>query len=246
MSAARHILSVAKREAGAYFNSPIAYVFIIIFLVLAGFFTFAVARFFEMGQADLRAFFIWHPWLYLVLVPAVTMRLWAEERRTGTVELLLTLGLTPAEALVGKFLAAWGVLLLSLALTFPVVLTAAYLGSPDYGVVVGGYVGSALLAAAYVSVGLLTSSVTRNQVISFVLAVVAGLFLILAGYPPVTDLLARHAPRWLVDGVAAFSFMPHFETLGRGVLDARDFVYFGSVVALMLLGTHIVVRHARG
>ncbi|HOW96171.1 MAG TPA: ABC transporter permease [Kiritimatiellia bacterium] len=242
MESLRHIRSIARREWSAYFNSPIAYVFIVIFLALAGFFTFSVARFYEEGQADLRGFFFWHPWLYLILVPAAAMRLWAEERRSGSMELLLTLSVTPAQALLGKFLAAGLFLLLALGLTFPLVLTALYLGSPDLGPVISGYVGSALLAGAYLAVGLFTSALTKNQVVSFVLAVVLGLFLILAGFPPVTDLLAQWAPEWLVNGVAAFSFMPHFDTLQRGVLDLRDFAYFASVIGFMLLATTLVVR----
>lgn len=242
MDSIQHAKSIARREWCAYFNSPIAYVFIVIFLALAGFFTFSVAHFYESGQADLRGFFVWHPWLYLILVPAAAMRLWSEERRSGTMEMLLTLSVTPAEAIFGKFLAAWLFLLLSLGLTFPVVMTAVYLGSPDPGPVICGYIGSALLAAAYLSVGMFTSALTKNQVVSFILAVVLGLFLILAGFPPVTELLSRWAPGWLVSGVAAFSFMPHFETLQRGILDLRDFVYFGSIVGFMLLATALVLR----
>ncbi len=241
MEALRHTSAVAKREWAAYFNSPVAYVFIIIFLVLASFLTFAVSRFYEGGQAHLGGFFMWHPWLYLILVPAVAMRLWAEERRSGTVELLLTLPVTPLQAIAGKFVAAWLFLLLALALTFPVVLTARYLGRPDLGVVFSGYLGSALVAGAYLSVGMFTSALTKNQVISFVLAVVMGLFLILAGFSPVTDLLSRFAPAWLVSGVAAFSFVPHFETLQRGVVDLRDLVYFASVILFMLLATQAVL-----
>jgi ABC-2 type transport system permease protein len=241
-----HVKAVAKREWSAYFDSPVAYVFIIIFLMLSGFFTFSVARFFEAGQADLTGFFQWHPWLYMILVPAVAMRLWAEERRSGTIELLFTVSVTPLQALLGKFFAAWLFMILALALTFPVVLTAMYLGSPDPGTVASGYLGSALLAGAYIAAGMFTSALTRNQVISFILAAVIGLFLILAGYPPVTDLLARHVPGWLVDGVAAFSFMPHFEALQRGVLDLRDFAYFASVMVFMLFATQTVLKNKVG
>lgn len=235
--------AVGRREWAAYFNSPVAYVFIVIFLVLAAFFTFSVSRFYEAGQADLRPFFFWHPWLYLILVPAVAMRLWSEERRSHTVELLLTLPLTPAQAVLGKFGAAWLFLLLALALTFPVVLTAQYLGQPDGGVIFSGYLGSALLAGAYLSVGMFTSALTKNQVVSFILAVVIGLFLILAGYPPVTDLLGHVLPAAIVDGVAAVSFMSHFETMQRGLLDVRDLVYFFSVIGFMLLATQITVQN---
>jgi ABC-2 type transport system permease protein len=230
-----------KREWSAYFNAPIAYVFLVIFLVLAAFFTFAVARFYENGQADLRLFFFWHPWLYLILVPAATMRLWAEEQRSGTIELLLTLSVKPQQAILAKFLAAWLFMALALALTFPMVLTAAYLGSPDPGIVFSGYLASLLLAGAYAAVGLFASALTRNQVVSFIVGVVIGLFLLLAGFPPVTDLLARWAPTWLVDGVAGFSFMPHFDTMQRGLIGLDALVYFASVIVLMLAATHALL-----
>ena len=234
--------AIAKREWASYFNSPVAYVFIIIFLALSGFFTFAVSRFYEANQADLRGFFVWHPWLYLILVPAVGMRLWAEERRSHTIELLCTLPVTLTQAILGKFVAAWLFLILALLLTFPIVLTAQYLGAPDHGVIFTGYIGSAFLAGSYLSVAMFTSALTKNQVISFIVAVVMGLFLILSGFPPVTDLLARFAPMWLVDGVASFSFMIHFDTLQRGILDFRDVVYFASVIGFMLLMTHVVLQ----
>ena len=229
-----------------YFQSPVAYIFIIIFLVLAGFFTFSVGGFYEAGQADLRGFFFWHPWLYLILVPAVAMRLWAEERRMGTIELLFTVAITPTQAIIGKMIAAWGFLTLALALTFPIPLTAAWLGQPDWGVIVAGYVASFLLAGAYLSVGMFTSALTRNQVISFVLAVGLGLFLILAGFQPVTELLSQWAPNWLVRTVAAFSFIPHFEAMQRGVLDLRDVIYFASVIGFMLFLTQLVLQNRTG
>jgi len=236
--------TIAKREWNSYFNSPVAYIFIIFFLILTGFFTFAVSRFYESNQAELsRSFFIWHPWLYLVLVPAVGMRLWSEERRSHTIELLFTMPVTPMQAILGKFVAAWLFLILALLLTFPVVWTARYLGQPDLGVAFTGYLGSALLAGSYLSVSMFTSALTKNQVISFIIAVVLGLFLILAGYPPVTDLLSRFLPTAAVDGVAAFSFMSHYETMQRGILDLRDIVYFASVIGFMLFGTHVVLQH---
>ncbi len=241
--AAQHVMAVAKREWRAYFDSPVAYVFIIIFLMLAGFFTFSLAQFYEAGQADLSGFFQWHPWLYMILVPAVAMRLWAEERRSGTIELLFTVSVTPLQALLGKFIAAWLFMLLALVLTFTVPFTAIYLGSPDGGTIFSGYLGSGLLAGAYIAAGMFTSALTRNQVISFILAVVIGLFLILAGYPPVTDLLSRWAPMWLVDGVASFSFMPHYEALQRGVIDLRDLAYFASVIVFMLFATQVVLKN---
>ena len=238
--------AIAKREWKSYFTSPVAYVFIVIFLVLSGFFTFSMSRFYEARQADLRDFFFWHPWLYLILVPAVAMRLWSEERRSGTMELLLTLPVTTTQALLGKFAAAWAFLTLALALTFPMVVTVFYLGDPDPGEIATGYFGSVLLAGAYLSVGMLTSAMTRNQVISFILAVVIGLFLILAGYPPVTDLLTQVAPTWLIDTIAAFSFMSHFEQLQRGLIDIKDLAYFASVIAFMLFATQVTLENRRG
>src|SRR5438094_586880 len=190
-----NIKAVAQRELIGYFSSPVAYVFLVIFLLLSGFFTFFVGRapFFEFNQASLVTFFLWQPWLYLFLVPAVGMRLWSEERRLGTIELLLTMPITGWQAIVGKFLASWLFLLLALVLTFPVVLTVNYLGSPDNGVIFSGYVGSFMLAGAYLAISCMTSAMTRNQVISFIISTVVCLFLILAGYPPVTNLLVRWA-----------------------------------------------------
>src|SRR5580658_3820905 len=189
MNSLNNIRAITKRELAGYFSSPVAYVFIVIFLFLMGLFTFMMGGFFERGQASLEdSFFIWHPWLYLFLVPAVGMRLWAEERRVGTLELLLTLPITAWQAIVGKFLASWIFLLLALILTFPVVITVNYLGAPDNGVIFAGYVGSLLMAGAYLAISCATSAMTRNQVVSFILSVVACLFLVLCGFPPVTNL----------------------------------------------------------
>lgn len=242
----RPVKTILAREWAAYFNSPIAYVFLVIFLVLTGFFTFAVAGFYENGQADLRPFFFWHPWLYLIFVPAVTMRLWSEEHKSGTVELLLTLSVRPGQAILAKFLAAWFFLGLGLLLTFPMVLTAFYLGQPDPGIILSGYLGSFLLAGAYIAVGQFASALTRNQVIGFVIGVFVGLFLLLAGFPPVTELLTRWAPAWLVDGVAGFSFMQHYDMLQRGLISFEDLVYFGSVIAFMLVATHAALTRRLG
>ena len=238
-------LAIFRREWKSYFSSPVAYVFLVVFLVLTNFLTFMVGRYYENSQADLRAFFFWLPWVYLILVPAAAMRLWAEERRSGTIELLLTLPVTMTQAILGKFLAAWAFLALALALTFPIVLTTAYLGSPDPGVIIGGYLGSLLLAGGYLAVGVLTSAMTRNQVISFVLAVVVCLFLLLAGWTPVLDILVRWAPAWLVSIVAAFSFMPHFESIQRGVIDLRNLIYFASMIVFMLYAAYLVLENRR-
>ncbi len=240
-----NIKTIAKREIAGYFSSPVAFVFIVIFLLLSGFFTFMVAGFFQRGEANLMPFFTWHPWLYLFLVPAVGMRMWSEERRLGTIELLLTMPVTTWQAIVGKFLASWAVIALALALTFPVVWTVNYLGSPDNGVVLAGYIGSLLMAGAYLSISAMTSAMTRNQVVSFILAVVLSLFLILCGWPPVTDLLVQWAKPWLVDGVAAFSVMTHFESIQKGVLDSRDILYFLSVIVFSLFTTGVIIRAHR-
>lgn len=240
-----NVLTIAKRELGAYFTSPVAYVVIVIFLLLVGFFTFWVGGFFEQGQASLASFFVWHPWLYLFLVPAVAMRLWSEERRLGTIELLLTMPVTAWQAIVGKFLASWLFLALALVLTFPLVITACYLGNPDLGVILCGYFGSLLVAGAYLAVGCMTSAMTRNQVVSFIVSVVICLFLILAGWPPVTNMLGQGAPRWLVDGVAALSVMPHYESLQKGVIDSRDVIFFLSVMVFSLFTTGVIIRGHR-
>ena len=237
------ITTIAKRELASYFASPVAYVFLVIFLLLTGFLTFTAGAFFERGEASLGAFFAWHPWVYLVLVPAVGMRLWAEERRAGTLELLLTLPVTAWQAILGKFLACWLFLAIALALTFPVVVTVNVLGAPDNGAILAGYLGSLLLAGAYLAITCLTSALTRNQVIAFILAVVACLFLILAGFSPVTDLLVRWASPAVVDTVAAFSVVTHFDGFQKGVVDSKDLLFFVSVIGYSLFATGVVLRN---
>ncbi len=238
----RHVRAIFKRELRSYFESPVAYVFLVVFLVMSGFLTFSVGNYYENRQADLRMFFFWHPWIYLLLAPAAAMRLWSEELRSGTIELLFTLPVTTAQAVIGKFLAAWWFLTLALILTAPVVLTTYYLGQPDAGVIIGGYLASFLLAGIYLSVGMLTSAMTRNQVISFVVAVVILLFMLLAGWPPVTGYLVQWAPLWLVEGVASLSFMPHFDALQRGVIDVRNLVYAASAIGFMLFANGIILE----
>ena len=239
------IWTICKRELVAYFTSPVAYVFLVIFLLLAGFFTFTAGSFFERGEASLAAFFSWHPWLYLVLVPAVGMRIWAEERRSGTIELLLTMPVATWQAIAAKFLASWIFLAVALALTFPLVITVNLLGEPDNGIIAAGYVGSFLLAGAYLAVSCMTSAMTRNQVVAFILSVVVCLFLLLAGFNPVTDLLARWASPALIDTVAAFSVVTHFDAFQRGVIDLRDLVFFLSVIGFALFATGVVIRGHR-
>jgi len=246
MNSWANIKTIAKRELGAYFSSPLAYVFIVIFLLLCGFFTFMVGGFFERGEASLsRSFFDWHPWFYLFLVPAVGMRLWAEERRVGTLELLLTMPITSWQAIVGKFLASWFFLGLALALTFPIVCTVNYLGSPDNGVILSGYIGSWLMAGAYLAISCTTSAMTRTQVVSFIVSVVICLFLILAGFPPVVRFLEGWAGPTLVDMVTSFSVITHFEGFQKGVLDSRDVLFFLSVIVFSLFSTSVILRSHR-
>jgi ABC-2 type transport system permease protein len=237
--------TIAKRELAAYFESPVAYVFLVIFLLLAGFFTFTFGGFFERGEASLAAFFNWLPWLFLFLVPAAGMRLWSEERRLGTIELLLTMPVAAWQAIVGKFLASWLFLVVALALTFPMIVTVNWLGDPDNGVIVSGYVGAALLAGAYLAISCMTSALTRNQVIAFILAVVLCLLLILVGFSPLTDLLARWASPWLVEGVARFSVLTHYDGFQKGVLDSRGLLYFISIIGYALFVTGVVIRNHR-
>jgi len=244
-SAWKTIRTIARRELVSYFVSPVAYVFLVIFLLLTGFFTFTVGNFFERGEASLAAFFVWHPWLFLVLVPAVGMRLWSEERRAGTLELLLTMPVTTWQAILGKFLASWAFLAIALALTFPVVITVNVLGDPDNGVIAAGYLGSLLLAGAYLAITCMTSAMTRNQVVAFILAVVVCLFLILCGFNPVTDLLTRWASPAFVDTVAAFSVITHFDGFQKGVIDTRDLFFFLSVIGFALFATSVIIRSHR-
>jgi ABC-2 type transport system permease protein len=241
----RVIRTIVKRELASYFTSPVAYVFLVIFLLLTGFFTFTAGNFLERGEASLAAFFGWHPWVYLVLVPAVGMRLWAEERRSGTMELLLTMPVAPWQAIVAKFLASWLFLALALALTFPAIVTVNLLGDPDNGMIAAGYLGSLLLAGAYLAITCMTSAMTRNQVVAFILAVVVCLFLILAGFNPVTDLRVRWASPAVVDTIAAFSVVTHFDGFQRGVIDARDLVFFLSIIGFALFATGVIIRGHR-
>jgi ABC-2 type transport system permease protein len=241
----RAILTIAKRELSSYFTSPVAYVFLVIFLLLTGFFTFTTGNFFERGEASLGSFFSWHPWVYLMLVPAVGMRLWAEERRSGTLELLLTMPVAPWQAIVAKFAASWAFLAVALALTFPTVITVNVLGDPDNGMIVAGYLGSFLLAGAYLAISCMTSAMTRNQVVAFIVSVVLCLFLILAGFTPVTDLLVRWASPAVVDTVAAFSVVTHFDGFQRGVIDTRNLFFFLSVIGFALFATGVIIRGHR-
>jgi ABC-2 type transport system permease protein len=237
----RNVGIIMRRELASYFATPLAYVFILIFLVLANAFTFYLGGFFERGQSDLQVFFYWHPWLYLFLIPAISMRLWAEERKSGSIELLMTQPVTLWEAVLGKYFAAWLFAGLALALTFPIWITVNYLGNPDNGTILAAYVGSLLLAGGYLAVGSCMSAVTNNQVIAFILGVVACFLVLLAGFPLVLDAFRGWAPQWLVDAVASLSFLTHFDSIKKGVIDVRDLLYFGMLSAFFLLATSIAL-----
>ncbi len=236
-----HVATITKRELAGYFATPVAYVFILIFLLLASAFTFYLGGFYERGQADLAPFFNFHPWLYLFLIPAISMRLWAEERKSGSVELLLTQPVTLWQAVLGKFFAAWAFTALALALTFPVWITVNYLGSPDNGVILAAYIGSLLMAGAFLAIGSCMSALTRNQVVAFILAVVVCFAFLLAGFPLVLDAFRAWAPQPLIDAIASLSFLTHFESIAKGVLDARDLLYFALTMAFFLIATAIVL-----
>ena len=228
-------LIIARREFLAYFATPLAAVFLVIFLFLAGLFTFNIGGLFERNQADLRPFFQFNPWLYVFLVPAVSMRLWAEERRTGTIELIMTLPFGVADLVIGKFLAAWAFTTLALTLTFPLWITVSWLGNPDHGTIFVAYLASALLGGAFLAVGSFLSALTKNQVIAFVLCAVACFVLLLAGFPAVIDFLrAAQAPAGFIERLASTSALTHYESMMRGVIDLRDALYFLLVIAAFL------------
>lgn len=232
---------IFKRELGSYFATPLAYVFIVIFLMLSGVFTFYLGRFYELRQADLSAFFTFHPWLYLFLIPAISMRLWAEERKSGTLELLLTLPISLKEAVLGKFLAGWVFSGIALLLTFPIWLTINYLGSPDNGVILAGYIGSWLMAGGFLAIGSCMSAMTQNQVIAFIMTVVVCFLFVVAGFPMVLDAFRAWLPQWILDGIASLSFMTHFDAISKGVLDIRDVLYFVIMISAWLLATAITI-----
>jgi len=240
----KHTLSILKRELAGYFATPVAYVFIVIFLLLAGFFTFQLGDFYNdgQGQASLAAFFGWHPWLYLFLIPALSMRLWAEERKLGTIELLMTLPITLTQAVLGKFLAAWIFTGVALLLTFPMWITVNYLGDPDNGTILAGYVGSFLMAGGFLAIGSCVSAVTKNQVIAFVVAVSLCLGFLLTGFPPFIELFSRWLPGPVVDAIASFSFFTHFDGLSKGLVEARDLVFFGSLITLALFANALILE----
>ncbi len=237
----KNISAIMKRELYGYFTTPVAYVFIVIFLFLTGIFTFYLGAFYERAQADLDPFFRFHPWLYLFLIPAIAMRLWSEERKSGTIELLMTLPISVSEAVIGKFLAAWLFTGIALILTFPTWITVNYLGEPDNTVILASYLGSFLKAGGFLSIGSCISAITKNQVIAFVISVVICFLFVLSGFPLVLDFFQGWAPDTLIDAIASFSFLTHFESIKKGVIDLRDIIYFGILITFWLYANVVVI-----
>jgi gliding motility-associated transport system permease protein len=242
----RKLCIVCRRELAAYFGSPLAYVFIVIFLGLSGSLTFYLGNFLARGQANLDAFFLFHPWIYLFLLPAIGMRLWAEERKTGTVELLMTLPVTTGQAVVGKFLAAWIFAAIALALTFPIWLTVNYLGDPDNGVILAAYIGSWLMAGAFLAITACLSAVTSNQVIAFVLGAVTCFLFLMSGLDLVQVFFRDWAPPFFVDVVANLSFLTNFRSIAQGVIDLRNVVFFASLIGVGLFINTALVELKKG
>lgn len=241
----RNVLIIAKRELAAYFGTGLAYVFAVIFVALTGAFAFFIGNFFDRGQADLISFFQYHPWLYLLLVPAVAMRLWAEERKTGTIELLMTLPVSTGEAIVGKFLAAWVFIGFALLLTFPMWITVNYLGDPDNGVIFASYLGSFLMAGSFLAIGSCISALTKNQVIAFIVAATICFLLVMAGSDLVLNFFRSWAPRILIDAISSLSVLTHFEQIMRGVFPLSSFIFYLSLIAFFLFANAIVVEQRK-
>ena len=235
------VLAIARRELWSYFVTPVAYVFMVIFLVLAGLLTFYTGDFYDRGLADLQPFFDMHPWLYLVLVPAVTMSMWAEERASGTLELLFSLPVSISQAVLGKFLAAWGFIGICLALTFPIWVTVNYLGDPDNGVVLAGYVGSWLMAGAFIAIGTCMSTATRSQIVAVILTAAVCFLLLLVGQPQVLDFFQDSMPPKLIGAMGQLSITRHANAIARGVLDLRDLVYFFATIVAWLAASVVVL-----
>ncbi|NQV99439.1 MAG: ABC transporter permease subunit [Rhodospirillales bacterium] len=237
----RNIFIIANREFRAYFSTPVAYVFLVIFLALTSAFAFYIGGFFTRGQADLVSFFSYHPWLYLALIPAISMRLWAEERNSGTIELLLTLPISTTEAVVGKFLAAWAFTGIALALTFPMWITVNVLGIPDNGVILTSYAGSLFMAGAFLAIGSCVSALTKNQVIAFIVAATVCFLFTMSGLDLVLNFFRGWAPEILIETIASFSFLTHFQAVTNGVIDLRDAIFFFSLIAFWLFANVVVV-----
>ena len=236
------LFSIYKREFTSYFVTPVAYVFIVIFLLMTGVFTFYLGAFFESNQADLEPFFRFHPWLYLFLIPAISMRLWSDERKSGTIELLMTLPVSITDAVVGKYLAAWSFTAVALLLTFPMWITVNYLGNPDNAVIMASYIGSLIMAGGFLAIGSCISAFTKSQVIAFVISVVISFMFILSGFPMVLDLFQGWAPQAIVDAIASFSFLTHFTSIKKGVIDIRDVIYFGALITFWLYVNVVVIE----
>ena len=239
------LLSIYKREFTSYFVTPVAYVFIVIFLFMTGIFTFYLGAFYESNQADLEPFFRFHPWLYLFLIPAISMRLWSDERKSGTIELLMTLPVSITDTVVAKYLAAWSFTAIALSLTFPMWITVNYLGSPDNTVVLASYIGSLIMAGGFLAIGSCISALTKSQVISFVISVVICFMFILSGFPMVLDLFESWAPQAVVDAVASFSFLTHFTSIKKGVIDIRDLIYFAALITFWLYVNIIIIENKK-
>lgn len=236
------LATVFKREFASYFATPLAFVFIVIFLVLAGAFTFYLGGFYQRGQADLAPFFEYHPWLYLFLIPALSMRLWAEERKSGSIEMLMTLPITLWQAVLGKFLAAWAFAGVALALTFPIWITVNYLGEPDNGAILAAYIGSFLMAGGFLAIGACLSAATRNQVIAFILTVVICFLFLLSGFALVLEVFRGWAPKIVVDAIASLSFLTHFQSISKGVIDLRDIIFFATLIGAWLCANAVVLE----
>ena len=236
-----NIKAIFKREFSGYFSTPIAYVFIVIFLFLTGAFTFYIGGFYERNQADLEPFFRFHPWLYLFLIPAIAMRLWSEERKSGTIELIMTLPVPIYQVVVGKFLAAWCFTTVAVILTFPVWITVNYLGSPDNTVILASYIGSLLMAGGFLAIGSCVSALSKSQVIAFVISLVISFLFLLSGFPLVLDFFNGWAPQAVVDAIASFSFLTHFESIKKGVIDIRDIIYFAALISFWLYANVVII-----
>lgn len=234
-------ITIFKRELAGFFSTPVAYVFLVIFLVLSTALAFQLGGLYEAGQASLQAFFGFHPWLYLFLMPAISMRMWAEERNTGSIELLLTLPITVTQSVLGKFLSAWVFAGIALALTFPMWITVNYLGDPDNGVILAGYIGSWLMAGGFLAIGACMSALSRSQVIAFILTTAICFTLLMAGHRLVLDFVGPLVGQSLSDAIASMSFLTHFDSITKGVLDLRDLVFFGLLIALFLFATTLVI-----
>jgi ABC-2 type transport system permease protein len=233
---------IFRRELLSYFATPLAYIFIVIFLITNGVFTFDLGGFYLRGQADLLPFFSFHPWLYLFMVPAIAMALWADERKTGTIELLLTLPIKLSEAVLGKFLAAWVLIGIALVLTFPIWVTVNYLGDPDNGVIFAAYIGSWFMAGGFLAIGSCMSACTKNAVIAFILTVSICFTFVIMGSPILLNIFPEWVPQYLVDAFSTLGFLPHFDSISKGVLDIRDFLYFTIFITAWLLASAVVIE----